>query len=50
MGAGPSEVLCFPFQVEFLQEFLGQATQFKTIDMSAVEEAIGQERRKLFDG
>lgn len=49
-GVGPSEVLCFPFQVEFLQEYLGQAVRLKTIDMDAVEEAIGPERRNLFDG
>ena len=49
-GTGPSEVLCFPFQVAFLQEYLGQAVRLKIIDMDAVEEAIVPERRNLFDG
>lgn len=49
-GAGPCEVLCFPFQIGFLQEYLGQAARFKTIDMNTVEQAIGAERRNLFGG
>lgn len=44
-GAGPSEVLCYPFQAAFLREYLGQAVQIKTIDMSTVEDAITPERR-----
>lgn len=41
-----TEVLCYPYQVQFLREYLGQTVDIKTIDMDSVEEAIGPVRRK----
>lgn len=46
---GKFEVLCYPSQVQFLREYLGQNVSLKTIDMNSVEEALGPERRNLFD-
>lgn len=46
---GNYEVLCYPSQVPFLREYLGQNVSLKTIDMDSVEEALGPERRNLFD-
>lgn len=47
--SGQFEALCFPSQVPFLREYLGQNVTLKTIDMNSVEEALGPERRNLFD-
>lgn len=44
-----TEVLCYPHQVPFLREYLGQTVAIKTIGMDSVEEAIGPERRNLFE-
>lgn len=41
----PTEVLCYPHQVPFLREYLGQTAELKTIGIDSVEEAIGPERR-----
>ncbi len=45
-----SEVLCYPHQVPFLREYLGQTIGMKTIGIDSVEDAIGPERRNLFEG
>lgn len=47
---GHYEVLCFPYQVPFLREFLGPNVSIKTIDISSVEDELDQKRRDLFDG
>lgn len=39
-----TEILCYPHQVPFLREYLGQA-ELKTIGIDSVEDAIGPERR-----
>ncbi len=41
----PFEVLCFPEQVPFLQEYLGKSIGIKTIDMALVESELCPERR-----
>lgn len=46
---GRFEVLCYPSQVPFLREYLGQSVSLKTIDMDSVEEALGPGRRNLFE-
>ncbi len=35
------EVLCFPWQIEFLKEYLGQRVILKLIEMEALEKALG---------
>ncbi len=35
------EVLCFPWQVEFIKKYLGQRVIIKQIEMEAMEEALG---------
>lgn len=47
---GKFEVLCFPHQMHFLREYLGQLVTIKTIDMDSVEAEFGPERRNLFEG
>ena len=42
-------VLCFPYQVAFLREYLGQRVEIKVIYMNTVEEGLGPERRNLFE-
>ena len=37
---GPFEVLCFPHQVEFLQEYLAGRAVIKTIGLEAIESAL----------
>ncbi len=46
---GAIEVLCFPYQITFLREYLGQRVTIKTIDMNLVEKELGTERRNLFE-
>lgn len=43
------EVLCFPHQMPFLREYLGQGVSIKTIDMDSVEAALGPDRRRLIE-
>lgn len=43
------EVLCFPDQVPLLREYLDPRVILKTIDMNSVEDALGPERRRLFE-
>ena len=35
------EVLCFPYQLLFLKEYLGDAVRYKTIEMELVAEELG---------
>lgn len=35
------EVLCFPWQVEFLREYLGARVKLKLIEMNVLEDALG---------
>lgn len=46
---GPFEVLCFPHQVDFLREYLAGRAVIKTIEMDAVEAALGIEKRDAFE-
>lgn len=36
-GAGPFEVLCFPWQSTFLRDYLGRAVQLRVLSMEALE-------------
>ena len=47
---GRFEILCFPHQTHFLQEYMGRLVSIKTIDMDAVEAELCPERRNLFGG
>lgn len=47
---GSFEVLCFPHQMPFLREYLGQLVRYKTIDMDSVEAELGPDGRNLFEG
>lgn len=47
---GSFEVLCFPYQAQFLQEYIGQLAGIKTIDIDLVEAELCPERRDLFEG
>lgn len=47
--AGRFEVLCFPHQAHFLQEYLGGLAGIKTIGMDLVEGELCPERRDLFE-
>lgn len=47
---GPFEILCFPQQMPFLREYLGQLVRYKTIDIDSVEAELGPDRRNLFEG
>lgn len=40
---GRFEVLCYPHQLHFLREYLGQLVTIKTIDMNSVEAELGPE-------
>lgn len=44
------EILCFPHQVDFLQEYLGANAGVKIIDPALIESELGVERRSLFEG
>lgn len=39
-GAGPFEVLCFPWQSAFLRDYLGGAVQLRALSMDALEGGI----------
>ena len=45
---GRFEVLCFPEQAPFLQDYLGKSVGIKTIDMDLVESELYPERRNEF--
>lgn len=47
---GRFEVLCFPYQAQFLREYIGQLAGIKTIGMDLVEAELCPERRDLFEG
>lgn len=47
---GRFEVICFPYQAQFLWEYIGQLAGIKTIDMDLVEAELCPERRDLFEG
>lgn len=51
LDVDPKEVvvLCFPYQIAFLREYLGQRVEIRVIDMDTVEEELGPERRNLFE-
>ncbi len=44
------EVLCLPYQAQFLREYLGTLAGIKVIDIGLVEAEINPERRDLFEG
>lgn len=46
---GPFEILCFPHQVDFLRGYLTGRAVIKTIEMDAVEAALGIEKRDAFE-
>lgn len=46
---GRFEVLCYPHQMHFLREYLGQLVTIKTIDMTSVEAELGPERRNSLE-
>lgn len=46
---GLFEILCFPHQMPFLREYLGQLVRYKTIDMNSVEAELGPDGRNLFE-
>jgi len=39
--SGPFEVLCCPYQVKFLREYLGEAVRLKTVSLDDVETGLG---------
>ena len=43
-----AEVLCFPYQVAFLQEYLDRLATIRTIDINLVEAELGLERSNNF--
>lgn len=47
---GQFEVLCLPYQAQFLREYLGTLAGIKVIDIGLVETEINPERRNLFEG
>ena len=47
---GRFEILCFPNQTHFLQEYMGRLVSIKTIGMDMVEVELYPERRNLFGG
>ena len=51
LDVDPKEVvvLCFPYQIAFLREYLGQRVEIRVIDMDTVEDELGPERRNLFE-
>jgi len=38
--AGPADVLCYPWQTEFLRSYLGEAVGIRELDMGTVESAL----------
>ena len=44
-----TEVVCFGEQVDFLKEYLGGEVRLSVIEREAIEEAIGVERREVFE-
>ena len=42
-GDGRYEVVCYPHQIEFLKEYLGNWVSYKTIRMELLEAALGKE-------
>lgn len=42
----PVEVICFPEQMRFLQEYIGSRARIRTVDMKSVQEAMITERRE----
>ena len=43
------EVLCFAYQLLFLQKYLGKRVTYKTLDMDLIETELCVERRNLFE-
>lgn len=46
---GNYEVLCYPYQMAFIREYLGNRVTIKTIGFDAVETELDPERRDLFE-
>lgn len=46
---GNYEVLCYPYQMAFIREYLGNRITIKTIGFDAVEAELDPERRDLFE-
>ena len=46
---GNYEVLCYPYQMAFIREYLGSRVTIKTIGFDAVEAELDPERRNLFE-
>lgn len=46
---GQFEVLCFPHQMSFVREYLGNRVTLKTIDLDLVEAELCPERRNLLE-
>ena len=46
---GNYEVLCYPYQMAFIREYLGNHVTIKTIGFDAVEAELDPERRDLFE-
>lgn len=44
-----TEVICFGEQVDFLKVYLGGEVRLSVIEREAIEEAIGVERREVFE-
>lgn len=44
-----TEVICFGEQIEFLKEYFGEKVRLSVIERDAIEEAIGLERREMFE-
>ena len=42
-GDGRYEVVCYPHQLGFLKEYLGNRVSYKTIGMEMLEAALGRE-------
>ena len=38
---GEYEVLCFPFQVKLLKDYLGDLVKIKTVKLEVIEDALG---------
>ena len=46
---GNYEVLCYPYQMAFIREYLGSRVTIKTIGFDDVEAELDPERRDLFE-
>lgn len=44
------ELLCFPFQVGLVRRVLGDLVYIRTIETTAILDALGADRRTIFDG